>query len=93
MKYEIPEEEKSKERLFKKLPKDIRSGALWIKTTASTWSDVKKSVTNLISDGIEKRLQEIIDLRAIRTLFNSTQPVGEQRTNNMPVSPERRKND
>ena len=91
MKYTIPEEEKSKLRLFNELPKDIRPGAAVIRETSTTWEDAKNGITTLITDGINKRDQEITDLRAARTLLNSSQPVGPQRENDLQCYPDRRK--
>ena len=91
MKYQVPEEEKSKLRLFKEVPKGERGGAAAIRNASKSWDEAKEGITELLTDGISRRQGEVIKLRALRTLFNSSEPVGPQRVNDLGVSPDRRR--
>ena len=86
MKYNIPENEKSKMRLIAKMPKGIRGAASIIIENEVSWERAKNGITELLT-------KEIANLKGIRTLVNNTGPVGKQRSKQQPVHPYRRMGD
>jgi len=72
LRYEVPEEEASKLRLISKLPKGIRGGVAFIVDTAGSWEEAKKNVVEFLDAMIK-------DIMAIKVLFHSKIPFGEQR--------------